>query len=59
MIGWLAVKIAANWGQPVVGSQEDEARFLQIGFAFSALVAGLLSMIFALVGGLIAGGEVF
>ena len=57
MIGWLGAKIAANWIQPVDASEEREARYLQVGFGFSALVAGRLSMIFALVGGLIAGGS--
>jgi len=48
MIGWLALKMAANWNRPEYGD-EVKAR----SFAFSALVAGVLSMLLALLGGLI------
>jgi hypothetical protein len=56
MIGWLGVKIAANWGRspPEGESLENRTRY-----AFSALVAGLVSMFFALIGGLIAAGEIW
>ena len=55
MIAWLAAKMAANWERP---NPEVEDRDAQIGLAFSALIAGLLSMFFALVGGLIIGGKI-
>jgi hypothetical protein len=48
--------MAANWGRPPPEEQRLEDR---ISYAFSALLAGVLSMFFALVGGLIAGGEIW
>jgi hypothetical protein len=54
MIAWIAAKMLANWnraGQPAT----DE----QIFGAFSALLAGALSMTFALFGGLIADGRIW
>ena len=53
MIAWLGVKMAASWTR--VGS-EDEGKAYDIaqrGLAVSALVVGLISMGFALAGGLI------
>jgi hypothetical protein len=54
MIGWIAVKLASRW----IGPDNENgpgARFL----AFSSVLGGLVSMLFALVGGLIAGGAFF
>jgi len=47
MMAWLAVKMASNWNR-VIGSQAA---------AFQALTAGLISLFFALVGGLICRGR--
>lgn len=46
MIGWLALKLATNWNRP---DYEDKVKARS--FAFSGLVAGLLSMFLALLGG--------
>ena len=46
MVAWLAAKMAANW------NRQEHHRL----FAVSSLLAGLLSMSFALVGGLIVRG---
>jgi len=46
MIGWLALKLATNWNHPDY-KDRPEAR----AFAFSGLLAGLLSMLFAVLGG--------
>lgn len=52
MVGWLALKFATNWNHP------DWAKYPQARpFAFSALLAGLLSMLFALLGGRMARGK--
>ena len=48
MVGWLALKMATNWNQPEFGD-DVKAR----SFAFSSLMAGVLSMLLALLGGLI------
>jgi len=51
MIAWIGIKLATNWN-----------RMLDInlhGYAFSALLAGLLSMFFALLGGLICSGKLW
>jgi hypothetical protein len=46
MIGWLALKLATRWSREPT---EEGARAR--AFAFSALLAGLLSMLIALLGG--------
>lgn len=46
MVGWLALKLATNWNHPDF-KDNSQAR----SFAFSGLVAGLLSMSVALIGG--------
>lgn len=51
MIGWIAVKMASHWTRSNTEHGPD-SRFL----VFSALLAGLVSMFFALIGGLIARG---
>lgn len=52
MVGWLALKLATNWNHPDWKDKADARTF-----ALSALLAGLVSMIFALIGGLICAGE--
>ena len=47
MIGWLALKLATNWNHKDV-EKETNGR----AFAFSALLAGIVSMLCSLVGGL-------
>ena len=48
MIGWLALKLATNWNHP---DWKDKANART--FALSALLGGLVSMFFALLGGLV------
>jgi hypothetical protein len=51
MIAWTAAKMATDWNRPL-GERQDPAG------AFTALLGGLVSMFFALVGGLICRGAV-
>jgi hypothetical protein len=51
MIGWIAAKMAANWNRP--GTPVAFA-----GAALSALLGGMMSMLFALLGGLICSGQI-
>jgi hypothetical protein len=51
MVGWLALKLATNWNHPDWKDKPDARTF-----AFSALLGGLVSMLFALIGGLICAG---
>ncbi|TKD44795.1 hypothetical protein [Azotobacter chroococcum] len=46
MIGWLGLKVATNWNHPDY-KDNPKAR----SFAFSGLLAGLLSLLVAFVGG--------
>jgi hypothetical protein len=48
MMAWLALKLASNWNHRDMDNQPG-AR----GLALSALLAGIISMLFALLGGLI------
>lgn len=52
MIGWLTLKMVTNWNRS--GGYRD---IKQVRLAFSALMAGLLSMLFAVVGGVICRGS--
>ena len=58
MIAWLGAKMASNWNvrsSVVVRealSDPDAARRVRV-WAFSSLVSGLISMLFALFGGLV------
>lgn len=54
MIGWIALKLATNWNQDY-WKKTSSARL----FGFSALLAGLVSMLFAFLGGLICKGELW
>lgn len=56
MIGWLAVKMANGWQRR--GPEENDEDFEKtLAFGFGALLAGLVSMMFALVGGVICRGH--
>jgi len=48
MVGWLALKMATNWNHPAWKEKPDMR-----AFALSALLGGLVSMFFALLGGLV------
>jgi len=50
MIGWITLKLATNWNRPGTQSQEQWSKWS--AWAFSALIGGLVSMLFALLGGL-------
>jgi hypothetical protein len=52
MIAWLTLKMVTNWNRP--GGSRD---LKEIRLAFSALLAGLVSMGFAIVGGVICRGS--
>jgi hypothetical protein len=52
MIGWLTLKMASNWHQ--ISKGKDVAR----GLGIASLLAGVTSMIFALIGGLICSGKI-
>lgn len=53
MIGWLALKLATNWNHPD-WKDKPNART----FALSALLAGLISMLFAYIGGLLCASKI-
>lgn len=54
MVGWMALKLATNWNLKL-WEATPSARL----FGFSALLAGLLSMLFAFLGGLIVKRELW
>lgn len=54
MMGWLALKLATNWNRDD-WKNDPKAR----PFAFTALLAGLLSMLFAALGGLVASSKLW
>ncbi len=53
MIGWLTVKMVSNWNRTGGSSSADFAPA-----ALSALLGGMVSMLFALLGGLICSGQI-
>ncbi len=53
MVGWLALKLASNWNHPATPNKRTTR-----ANAFLALLAGLISMGFAYVGGLICFGTI-
>ena len=56
MMAWLGAKMAANWNRQVAETQGDPVENVRRRRgAIAALVTGLVSMLFAAVGGLIAG----
>lgn len=52
MVAWLTLKMVTNWNRS--GGYRDVK---QVRLAFSALMAGLVSMLFAVVGGVICRGS--
>lgn len=54
MVAWLALKLATNWNRDF-WKKTSSARL----YGFSALLAGLISMLFAFAGGLIAKGNLW
>jgi hypothetical protein len=54
MMGWLALKLATNWNR-----KDMEANAKARPFAFTALLAGLISMFFAAVGGMVCSGALW
>lgn len=54
MMGWLALKLATNWNR-----KDMESVAAARPFSFTALLAGLISMMFAALGGMIASGKVW
>ena len=59
MMVWLGIKMAANWNRPgLVPSDDSDAGARRARGAIAAAVLGLLSMGFALVGGLICRGAI-
>jgi hypothetical protein len=53
MIGWIAIKLASNWNH-----KNWEAFPGARAYAFSALLGGLVSMLFAYLGGAICAGNI-
>jgi len=53
MIGWLTLKMVTNWNRPSPNSADKTTG------ALSALLTGLVSMMFAMIGGLIVRGAIF
>ncbi len=54
MIAWIALKLATNWNRDY-WAKTSSARL----YGFSALLASLVSMLFAFLGGLIVRGELW
>lgn len=52
MVAWLTLKMVTNWNR-AGGSQDIK----QVRLSFSALLGGLISMLFAVVGGVICRGS--
>lgn len=55
MVGWLALKLATNWNHPQDYKRNPKRR----AYTFSALLAGLISMLFAALGGLVCHGDLW
>ena len=52
MLGWMALKMATHWHRPDdTTDPSDPEVSRRKDYAFSALLAGLMSMTFALIGG--------
>ena len=58
MMAWLALKMATYWNSPGFALNNEEDQFKRARFALSAALAGLISMTFALIGGLICDGKI-
>ncbi len=50
MIGWLTIKMATSWNRSNLSNNPTDA--------FTGLVGGLVSLIFAIIGGLICNGKI-
>jgi len=57
MMAWIAAKMAANWLRRTAPKAEPEKLEEIVRGQFSALIAGAISMLFALLGGLILQGR--
>jgi hypothetical protein len=55
MFAWLALKMATNWTRPRDGSDRAQAKVIRL--SQGALLAGVISLMFAAWGGLVARGE--
>jgi hypothetical protein len=55
MIGWETLKLLTNWNRQGTQSEKDQEQWR--AWAFSALIGGLASMLFALIGGLVWRGK--
>jgi hypothetical protein len=53
MMAWLGIKMAANWNRSDSTPPDEEAETMRAQGATAAAVLGLLSMGFALIGGLL------
>jgi hypothetical protein len=53
MMAWLGIKMAASWNRSVSTTPDEEAETKEAQGAMAAVVLGLLSMGFALIGGLL------
>ncbi len=59
MIAWIAAKMAANWNRPTLDQPSSPEEAIQRARgSFTALTAGLVSMAFAAIGGLICDGKI-
>ncbi len=59
MVAWIVAKMAANWNRPTSDQSSDPKEAIRRARgSFTALLAGLVSMIFAMVGGLICNGKI-
>ena len=58
MMVWLGIKMATNWNRPGLAASDAEAEARRARGAIAAAVLGLMSMGFALVGGLICRGAI-
>jgi len=57
MMAWLGLKLAANWNRPEpANNSNSEDKSMKNTRSLVALLAGLISMLFALIGGLICAG---
>lgn len=56
MMAWLALKMATNWNRPI-DNRSGRSQLRPLPWAFSGLLGGLVSILFALLGGLICRGD--
>ena len=57
MLGWLTLKMAANWARPLSGDVSQGYQLEHKQKSIKALLCGFISMGFALLGGLICAGK--